>query len=189
MDSYGNFYLGEIMSTKTLTQIRETNRLIESILESDDGLITPEIEAMMNEVALAEPEKIDSYYHIMKRIEAEESYLKDREAELRSARKALENNRERLKNNLKFHMEQTQQTEVSGNEYRFKLAGSKPRLVIDESKVPDQYKVEVIERVIQKDRIKEDLDMGIAVEGASLEASYSLRPYPVAKAIASKKGA
>jgi hypothetical protein len=174
--------------SKTLTQIRESNRLIESLLEAQDGLVTPELETLMSDVSQALPEKIDSYYHVRERIKSEITYLNARETELRNHRKSLENAEARLSENLKYHMKQTGETELLGNDYRFKLSASKPKLIIEnENALPAGYVQEVVVKEPQKDRIKEDLEMGLTVPGAKLEQSNQLRSYPVTKQVERKK--
>jgi hypothetical protein len=49
-------------------------------------------------------------------------------------------------------------------------------VIEDESKIPKEYMKEIVETVLDKDRLKEDLAIG-PIEGAKLEESFALKTY------------
>lgn len=175
--------------SKTLTQIRATDRLIDSLLQSTDGEVTPEIEAMMSENALAEPEKVQGYYYLIQRLKAEIAYLKQLEAEPRATRKTLEAKLDWLNENLKRHAIESGKKELIGIDHRYAVQKAKPVVaIIDEKLIPGEYKDIVTSVEIAKDRIKEDLEAGVEVAGAKLVQAKYLKPYTMAaKKIESKK--
>ena len=165
----------------TLPQlVSKANLLAEKLIESG-GELDPVTEAALtvNEKELAL--KVDAYAVIMDRFKFEADFYKAKAKEMQAHAKAIENAAERLKNNLKFALKTLGQSEVSGIEYRFKLTNSKPKLLIDEALLPDEFKTQVVSYEPDKDKIHDALNSGLTVKGCALEESVALRKY-VAKA-------
>jgi len=162
----------------TLKTIRADILALESLLIENDAEINSTLEEWMkiNEQNLAE--KIDGYYLLISHLETSCEFYKEREKEAYTVRKTYENQISRMKDNIKFTMSELDTLELKGNNYRYKLSLSKPKVVInDDSKIPNEYIVETIIRNVDKDLVKHALDLGIELEGVSLEQTQSLRSY------------
>lgn len=156
--------------------VQQANVLSRMLAETN-GEITPEIDALMANVDVKLPEKVDGYAIVLERLEFEESYWKGKAnayALIAKAHKALQ---ERLKDRLKEAIQALGTDEIKGNDVRFKLSRVKPALVLNELKLDPTYKMTVTELVPDKDRIRAALQEGAVIEGAELKESVSLRPY------------
>ncbi len=76
-------------------------------------------------------------------------------------------------------MADSDKKEIRGKSFRFSVSPSKGKLVIDDESKLGDYKREVKELVLDKDRVKQDLELGVPVEGAHIEKGYTLRKYPI----------
>ena len=161
-------------SLRTLVEISNTvlNQLIES-----GGELTPEMEAQLAQVEINLPVKVDGYAAIMERLEMEEAYWKEKAAKFIAVARGCTNVRDRLKESLKFAMSELGTTEILGNDVKFKLSNSKPKMIIDPDTIDKAYTMQVTTTEIDKKRIEEDLKMGVPVQGARLEETKSIRQY------------
>lgn len=167
---------GSLRSLVTLS-----NDLLNQLLESN-GQLTPELEEQLSKLEIALPAKVDSYAYLIDRFEAEAEFWKARAENNALVMKACLAAQKRLKDNLKFAMQEQKAGEIKGNEVRFKLQNSKPSLVIDETIIDPAYTYQHVETRIDKKKIEEDLKIGVPVKGATLEPSFSLRVYANRKA-------
>lgn len=174
------------MSDTLKTMIENQNNLMMEIMASD-GEITPELEAKLNDLDVSIPSKIDAYYLIMDRLENESDYFKSKAEEFLLAAKQMSQAKERIKDRLKFIMQSENKTELLGNDYKFSLSKSKPKVAIQENLVPIEYYKQVIEERIEKDRIAEDLKAGISIPGCHLEDVFAFRSSVNKKLIEKKK--
>ena len=164
------------MNNSLVAIVREVATL-ETLLIESGGELTPEIEAMLTVKEVNLPEKVDGYEAIMDRLDSLEGMYKERAKMFSTAAKSLGMAQDALKERLKFAMKELGVTELMGNDIRFKLSASKPRLVIEDEKlVPKEYKQETVMIEVKKDLLTEDLKIG-SVPGARLEESVSLRKY------------
>ena len=147
--------------------------LLKGLLET--GEVTPEIESMLAHLEIALPEKVDGYHHILSRLEAEMEYFKAKADELYAASKVISNARDRIKEHIKFKMQEQGLSSLEGLDFKFTLSKSKPKVVVQEELIPKEYTREVTEIKIDKDRISEDLKLGIPVPGAHLEDVFALK--------------
>lgn len=174
------------MSDSLLKQINDQNDLMAKLIESD-GELTEDMEKALATLETSVPAKLDSYYLIMERLEAEAEYFKSRAEEFSMAAKQMTAARDRLKKNIKFAMENSGVAELAGNDYRFTLSKSKPRLIIQDELVPDDYKVEVVTIEIEKDRIADHLREGLVIPGCRFEPVMSFRSSVNKKLLKGKK--
>lgn len=156
--------------------VSQANSLAEALLESG-GELTPEIESALtiNEKELGL--KVDSYAIFVDRLEYEAGYFKAKAKELQAAAKVLENAQERLKENLKNAMRALKQDEIKGQDYKFKLSRSRPKLILDEKVLPGDFKTQVVSYEPDKDKIQDAINAGLEVPGAKIEETFSLRKY------------
>lgn len=160
---------------KSLFQLTvEAQSLVAAIVGSG-GELTPEIEARLagNEVALSK--KVDGYVYIEGQIEVQCELLKRKEEGLHRVRKGLEAFQERLRSNVKVAMKTLDKTELTGDEYTYKLGKGGEKLVIDdESQIPHDFKMIVTTTVVDKERVTQALKDGFEVKGARLEEYQKL---------------
>ncbi len=158
-----------------------SNDLLNQLVELS-GELSPELEAQLATLEISLPAKVDSYAYLMDRLEAEAGFWKARAESNALVMKACLAAQKRLKENLKFAMQEQKSDEIKGNDIRFKLQNSKPSLIIDEATIDPAYTFQHVETRIDKKKIEEDLKIGVPVKGAALEPSFSLRVYANRKA-------
>lgn len=163
-------------SKSLIALVKEAQTLFQ-VLAENGGELTPELETMLANIDVKLPEKIDAYKVMLDRAEAEEAYWRKRADEMQSIARGLANLQASLKDRLKFVARETNQSELVGHEYKFKIANGKSKLVIDEKKLDTAYMMQVVTQEIDKKRIEEDLRIGVPVAGASLEETKSIRAY------------
>lgn len=153
---------------------------LESLLVESTELqeLPEEINQLINTTETELAQKVDAYYYVIERMKAAQEYYKKQADEFTRIRKQCETLEDRLKSRLKETMLLTGQNELIGQNRRFCLSDSRPRLVItDESKIPNKYKV--VRYEVDKNSLSVDLSLNQKIEGAHLEASHSLRSYAV----------
>lgn len=163
---------------KSLSTLVVEMAQIEAQIVEAEGEITPAIEAMLASVQTDLAFKVDGYAFFMDKLKINAGYWKDQAEISYRVSKSLLNVEERLKGGIKFAMQALNTDEVKGVDVRFKLSKSKPRLLLEETMLPAEYKMVVTEMVPDKEKIHHDLGVGIEIPGAKLEESFSLRKYP-----------
>ena len=165
------------MSKETLPSlVSHASELIVKILEAD-GELTEFIENEMQVSQAALAEKVDSYKVIMEQLVVQKDYWRAKAQESTKIARAMENAKTSLNNNIKYAMQELDVGEMKGNDYRFKLSTLKPKLEINDEVLDDDYFIQVITLVPDKDRIFKALVDGEEVAGARLVESISLRSY------------
>ncbi len=91
----------------------------------------------------------------------------------------LEQKENDMKQNIVNSMLQNQLKSIEFTFQKFTVKKNPWALVIDdESKIPDEFKKEKTEIVIDKKAIKEKIQNGETIDGASIRSSYSLQITP-----------
>lgn len=91
----------------------------------------------------------------------------------------LEKKENDMKQNIVNSMLQNQLKSIEFTFQKFTVKKNPWSLVIeDESKIPDEFKKEKTEIVIDKKAIKEKIQNGETIDGASIRSSYSLQITP-----------
>jgi hypothetical protein len=166
-----------IKAKSTLVDLaREALELTQTIIESG-GEITSEIEERVEANELRIADKVDAYSFIEERLDAEAQYWDRKAKAFANIARGFKGARERLLARIKFFMGEMQLKEVQGHDYRFVLAGSMPRLVVNEALLPAEYKMQVTQVIPDKERIREALLLGANIPGAYLEETGALRKY------------
>lgn len=169
------------MSQDSLRAIVVQTKDIVSLLVENGGEMNEQIEAALISLEDRTPAKIDAYAVVMERMQMESEYWKSKADYYAKVGKACANVREKLRENLKYAMEQLGTREIAGRDVRFRLSPTTPKLVIAESLLDSEYfKTETI-RTPDKDRIKEDLKAGKQIDGATLMESFAVRQYANSK--------
>lgn len=161
-----------------LSLTAEAVEIYQTLVQSG-GEITEELEKRLSEVQNTLTKKVDAYDWILKSLEADEEKFRARAEMFLKVAKGLKAYRERLKDNIKFAMTQLETTELNGLDVRFTLTKGQPALKIDEQALPGEFKVVTFSP--DKTKIKQALENGLEVPGASLEPSVQLRVYAVKK--------
>lgn len=163
--------------SKSLMTIVARSNEIELMLVESGGELNDEIEKflMINSSELAE--KVDGYQTVIERFEALEDHYKAKAEFFKTVSGQCKTIAARLKDNIKYAMQQMGVDEIKGNDIRFKLSSTKGRVIIEDMNiVPVEFKEEVIETKIDDKKIREALEKG-EVRGAKLEPGFSLRTY------------
>lgn len=164
---------------KSLALLAEEKSNLERILEESGGELTPEIEAELSQLDLQTAAKLDGYYAFMERCKTIGGLWESRAQEMQKIAKAHYTVAERLKDGIQYAMSTMGVQEIVGNFKRAKLQPTKGRLVIDEKLLPEEYKLQVIATVPDKERIREKLEMFEEIPGAKIEGGQSVRFYNV----------
>lgn len=160
----------------TLVGLFEAKNELEDFLFSENGELAPETALELERLEAALPAKIDGYYIVLKRLEAETELYSSIAKDFTEKAKTKENKHKQLKDHLKFCMGQQGLKELYGNQFEFKTSKPKNKVnILDESIVPHEYKTEKKELMIDKKRLLEDLELGIEVPGCVKELYTTLR--------------
>ena len=151
-----------------------TEKIIQNGGEVDDEILS-QLEITENSLET----KVDSYSHIISRMKTEQTHWKAEREKLQAIEKGFKDAENRLKESLKQALIRLNKDEIIGEQKRFKLSRAKQALIIDEAKVNENFFDIVQTKVVAKDRIKEELELGLDVEGARFEDRYTLREYVV----------
>lgn len=169
-------FLGDSAMSKSIAQLfSEQNELLQKII-NNDGEVTNEIESQLESLATLIPSKVDSYYAVLDRIENESVYFKTKADEFTAAQKSLMNVHYKIRERIKFLMQQEGINKLPGVDFQFSLSKTKPAVTINNlDLIPKEYSEIVQETKINKDMLREDLERGVPVPGASLVEGFALR--------------
>ena len=156
--------------------VQSSHMLVQALLESG-GELTAEIEQSLTEIDTKMPQKIDGYQAVLERLEIEGEYWSQKASDFAKMASGCKKARERLKDTLKHAMKELGTDELIGNDCRFKLSNSKPKLVINEVELDKAYYMQVTSTVVDRKKIEEEMAMGVPIAGVRLEEVKSLRPY------------
>lgn len=167
--------------SKTLpVLLSEYSEIMHKLLETE-GQLTVEMEEDLKNLDSMIPAKVSQYIFVMDKLDSDAAHFDQKAKEYKEVSKRLETAQKNIKDRIKQLMLNYKLTEIDGGDEVFKLSKSKPRLVIDEEKLDDSFKVVVQSVEPDKEMISQYLKDGLPVIGATLEDVYSLR-------ISKKKG-
>lgn len=164
---------------KSLQKLVQDHKSLDELMIEAGGELTSEeqesiVDSWMQEISGNIAIKADSYKYRQDSLVATAENLKARAKMFSAAAKVLESMSERLKDRMKFAILELGSDKIEGHDFVFKISESKPKMVINESEIDGSYYKEVIERVIDKDQIKKDIEDGKTVRGVSLEPVFRL---------------
>jgi len=166
---------------KSLLQIlAESDRAYHELTQrifANGGEISEADEAALEKVDVNLPEKVDGYAFVINQFQSASETFRQRAEEMRKVASSLSRAAERVKEGLKYAMHATGRTELIGDTVRYKLVATNKALVIDKTKLPAVYFMQVTETVPDKEKIKAALELGETVEGAHLEGGVALRQH------------
>ena len=151
---------------------------IETLLIEGNGELTDRVLALITQTEVALPQKIENYAQLIERMRSIAQFYKSQSDFILRMAKAADSIADRCSDGIRNAMEVLGTSEIEGQTVRYKLQNTAPRCVItDESKLSDEYFV--TERHPDKKAIAKALAAEVAIEGAHLEPSRSLRKYPI----------
>lgn len=158
--------------TDIVFQVAEiTNDIVES-----RGELTPEMEARLADIDLSLARKVDAYAGVIERLDMEVDYWDKKAREMKSIADSHKRLKEGLRTRIKDAMRTMGKNEILGQDVKFRLVRSQPRLVIrDEKNIPAEF--QVVSWDVDKEKLKKALVSEMKVPGAELEESYSLRTF------------
>jgi len=158
----------ENKSSPTLIDLDKEYRHVVAAIEnypedSEEG------KAYLAEVALSLCEKVDGYLVVSERLEAGKLFWKSQKDHCAKAEKVLTNALQSLKERMKFVLSNHPEKSLQGNIARFYLSKGGDTLILDDTKIPNEYKITKIETVPDKEKIERDLRDGKIIPGAALK--------------------
>lgn len=165
------------MDHKSLFALTQEAIEINKLLFESGGELTPEIEKRLDNLDLSNREKVERYAIVREKCLIEAAYLKEKADVLLKIARAHKLVEQRLGENIKKHMLSLGLKEVNGETIRYVVSPTREELVIDEDKLSEKYKMSVTTLEPDKERIREDLNKGLNVDGAELKGGFSLRKY------------
>ena len=110
---------------KTLNDILENYQRIENDLINNDGVISEELESILNVHQAELGEKLDGYEHFVRYLKTKIDYLKTMEEHYSKRRKTLENSITRCKDSMVNALLMTGNKKVKTDDFNFSLGKSK----------------------------------------------------------------
>jgi len=170
----------EATKPKTTLMQRIDDRLaIWQAIRDMDGELTPFIESWLAEVEKSLAVKVDGYKFLQDELKSEGERLREEAKRITAAARTIDAMGDALQERIKLAMQKMETDEIVGKVWRYKLSNTAPALVIDASKLPEEFKLTVVTKVPDRDRIKPLLEMGETIAGCELRAGKSLRTYVV----------
>jgi len=164
--------------SKSLIQITNEFLELDRLLIESGGELNEEVE---NALALNQKDlqvKVDKYKLYIDHLKQRAEYFKELENEAREARKVFENSSDSLKDRIKYMMNMLNVNEIDGETFRFKLIEGKDKVVVgDQAMIPEEYLIPVTSYNLDKEKILQDLQSGLKIDGAQLEVIKTLRTY------------
>ncbi len=129
----------------------------------------------LGEVPDTGPEKIDYVALLSEEFEKQIKDLKQEIAKIQLKKKEAERAQEYLDMFIKSGMSQEGIAEEQGKNFKFILSDSQGSLLIEkEDSIPEEFFEEKIERVLNKERLKAALTLGMVIDGVSIKKGHRL---------------
>jgi hypothetical protein len=136
--------------------------------EIDEQTFTDTLEA------IGTAEKLESYCHIIRQLEADAEMLKAEKERIASKQRVAENSIARMKTAIASFMKAQNTEKSSAGIFTVALSRSKAVNITDESKVPARFLVEQAPK-IDKAAIRNELLAGGEIEGCELQINEGVR--------------
>lgn len=144
------------------------------LIESE-GEITDMIAAKLAQIA----QKVDGSVFVLERFEKIAEHYADKAKKMADISTAARKANDRLREYIKGAMEMMGSTELEGDDFRFKITKSPPKVVVtSEGDIPEPFMVTKVMKSPDKKAISKAIEAGQEVPGAALEYSVGLRIYP-----------
>lgn len=158
----------------TLYEINDMYLNLIDLIES--GADEEDIKVALDNIDDELEEKADSYAVVIKRLEATEAMIQEEEKRLHAKRKTITNNIKNMKNRLEEAMILHEKKKFKTDKFSFNIQKNRAGLkILNEAEIPEKYKEEKIEIVIDTNKIIDEIKSGLEVQGAELIQTESLR--------------
>ena len=149
-------------------------------IEANDGELSPEMEEALAINQADFDEKATAYFHMIRQTEGEQSAIDAESSRLALLSKSKGKMIDRLKGNLLealklYGHDDNGIRRFNGGTFNLSTRKSTSTEILDESLVPDEFKVRKETFTISKTTIKNAIELGQIVPGAELKTNYSLQ--------------
>lgn len=158
-----------------LFQISIEMQSIMNELIENDGELTPQLEQMLTIVESNLNEKSSNYAYVIRSMEYDNDIIDLEIKRLQGLKKTRTNSIDRLKNALSNAMNICEINEITTATSKISFRKSTTLEILDESKVPKEYKTNVVTTKIDKNQIKSDLKAGKTINGVELVENKNLQ--------------
>lgn len=162
---------------KSMFELVNEAKAIDLRLSEMEGELTPETELAIYKNELSLKDKTDACSAYMEHLETELSKWDARIKEAQACKKRIENKIKRFEDYLIYNLKEIG-GKVTGNYSELSIKETSGNLIItDQNLIPSEYKKEVIlkEVIVDNKALKEDLKLGVPIEGAEIKTNYSLK--------------
>lgn len=156
------------MSVLTLWQLDSNYVAVLNKLEQNKGELTDELEHQLDEAIADIVIKQDGYIKVIDTLNTLEGQAKQWRDKMNAKIKTIQNQKDRLKDALIYHLKVIGTNELKGELGKVKLMKAKKANILDESKLPAKYKTTIKEVKTDKKQLLADLKQS-QVKGAKLE--------------------
>lgn len=135
-----------------------------------------DVSEILEQIDCAIEEKADGMAKIIKQLTGDVETIKAEEKRLAEKRRVIENNIVNMKENLQRSMELTGKEKFKTELFSFGIQNNPVKVVWeneDIKRIPSEYKI--VKEEIDKNKVKEDLKDGLALDFAKLVQTRSLR--------------
>lgn len=158
-----------------LYELTDMYQNIWNLVENED-IDLDNLEMALKTIEDSLESKAEGIAKIIKSIESDAAVLKEEETRLASRRKALENKKENIKSYLKEQLSLAGIDKVKTPLMTIALQNNPPSVnVIEEDKIPKQYKVETVSISLARREMLEALKAGAVIPGVEIKQEKSLR--------------
>ena len=145
-----------------------------------DGAPLSPLEETMFQVDLKDPQSIECYTFLVKNLKSRAGFYEKQAEENASIAENINGLISRYERFLKGVMKESDTKEVEGKSLRYQLQQPKTsKLVVKDASKLGDYLKPVTKMELDKAAIKSDLENGVQLDGAYLEPTTKLVPYPI----------
>jgi len=160
------------MKLYELTQSMEELKQLIQEGELDNEMLTSTLESVELDIET----KADNICCVIKELEGNVNTLASEKERLTSLSERYNKNIDQLKNYLKYNLVKVGKEKLKTDRFYINVSNRKPKLVINEELLSSNYKYEETKTVtkINRDKISDDINNGVIIEGVTLEEVKAL---------------
>jgi Siphovirus Gp157 len=172
---------------KSLYQIESEYLHLLQLLDDNDGLLNEEIESLIKINSSEIEDKTKTYYNIVKELESSCNSLQDEiqriNQNIERKKKSIETIKGQIKDavvlygNREVTKKGNDSYELKFSDFKIRLTPTTSLVIDDESLISNEYKNTVIKETtsIDKNRIKDEINNGVFVEGCHININHSVK--------------
>lgn len=158
------------MEKISLYELVDGIKKIEELADDSDSLT-----AYLDSVNLQIKDKINNVIKYTRTLELTSDAISNEISRLSDLKKYYDNRGENLKKYLAYNLEKLPDEKIETDFVKLSFRKSESVILVDESKIPNEYKKEVINIKIDKIAIKQAIKDGKEVQGAIIESKKNLQ--------------